>query len=198
MSAVIITGAGGYIGGMLTKKMVENGVKVIAVLHHLTPENFPKSELITMVKANANDPEDLLMNIPTLEYDAFYHLAWAGVNGSEKANPIVQTNNIKMALNCAYVAKKLSCKKFLCAGTVAERAIESLPHLKKTSDGMLYGTAKYCTHLMLETYCKNIELNFLWMQLSNSYGPTNKTGNLVSYALSELLSGREATFGPAI
>ncbi len=36
------------------------------------------------------------------------------------------------------------------------------------------------------------------MQFSNVYGPRNKTGNLVSYTIGELLAGREATFGPAL
>ena len=86
----------------------------------------------------------------------------------------------------------------LCAGTIAERAIESLPNLKTTSGGMMYGVAKYCTHLMLETYCKNIGLDFVWMQFSNIYGPSNKTGNLVSYTINELEKGNKASFGPAL
>ena len=130
--------------------------------------------------------------------EAFYHFAWAGVNGPEKADPLVQLDNAKMTLSCAWIAKQLGCKKFLCSGTVAEKGVESLPLLEKTSGGMLYGVAKHCTHIMLETYCKNIGLPFVWMQFSNIYGPQNKTGNLVSYTLGELLQGREATFGPAM
>ena len=62
----------------------------------------------------------------------------------------------------------------------------------------MYGVAKHCTHLMLETYCKNIGLEFVWMQFSNIYGPANKTGNLVSYTIGELEKGNEASFGPAL
>ena len=35
------------------------------------------------------------------------------------------------------------------------------------------------------------------MQFSNIYGAQNKTGNLISYTLGEILSGREALFGSA-
>lgn len=62
---------------------------------------------------------------------------------------------------------------------------------------MMYGVAKHCAHLMLEDYCKNIGQPFVWMQFSNIFGETNKTGNLVSYTLGELEKGNEATFGPA-
>ena len=102
-----------------------------------------------------------------------------------------------MAVNAAYIAQVLQCKKLLCAGTVAERAIESLPILDKTSGGMMYGTAKHCTHLMLETYSKNIGVDLVRMQFSNIYGLGNKTGNLVSYTFGEILNGRDALFGPA-
>ena len=35
------------------------------------------------------------------------------------------------------------------------------------------------------------------MQFSNIYGPTNKTGNLISYTLNQLNNNLPATFGPA-
>ena len=62
---------------------------------------------------------------------------------------------------------------------------------------MMYGVAKHCTHLMLENFSKNIGQPFVWMQLSNIYGPGNKTGNLVSYTLGELFAGKSPVFGPA-
>ena len=141
--------------------------------------------------------EKLQDMIPAADYDAMYHLAWAGVNGSSKVDPTVQLNNIQLGINCANLCKALGVKKLLCAGTVAEQAVHILPHLTQTSGGMMYGVAKHCAHLMLEDYCKNIGLQFVWMQFSNIYGVGNKTGNLVSYTLGELLKGNEATFGPA-
>lgn len=196
MKTVIITGAGGFVGSELTKKMIENKVRVVAISLYYN-SNFPQSELITRIEADINDADRLLEIIPKGDYEAFYHLAWAGVNGPQKADPIVQLDNMKMTMRCVQIAKQLSCKKFLCSGTVAERAVESLPIIEKTSGGMIYGVAKHCTHLMLESYCKNIGLPFVWMQFSNIYGPYNKTGNLVSYTLGQLLEGQEAIFGPA-
>lgn len=62
----------------------------------------------------------------------------------------------------------------------------------------MYGVAKHACHLILEDYCKNIGQQFVWMQFSNIYGVGNRTGNLVSYTLGELMAGNEATFGPAL
>lgn len=197
MKSAIVTGANGFIGSTLVKKLVDNNVHVLAIDICFTPSHLPESELVTKLETYIVSAEDLEKKIPQGEYDAFYHFAWAGVNGVVKANPIVQIKNIEMAAICMTVCKQIGCKKFLCAGTIAEQSVHSLPFLEKTSGGMMYGVAKHCTHLMLENYSKNIGQPFVWMQLSNIYGPGNKTGNLISYTLGELMAGNNPSFGPA-
>ena len=196
MKNVIVTGGNGFIGSSLIKKLVANGIKVVAVDITFQGERLPESELITKIESCVD--ASLVEKLPVEEYDAFYHLAWKGVNGADKANPSVQLANIQMAIDCADICKKLNVKKYLCAGTVAENATFSLPNLEKTSGGMMYGVAKHACRLILEDYCKNIGQQFVWMQFSNIYGIGNKTGNLVSYTLGELMTGNEATFGPAL
>lgn len=196
MKKVIVTGANGFIGSSLIKKMIANNVEVVAVDITFAGDRLPSSKLITKVESGVDAA--LAEKIPSGEYDAFYHLAWRGVNGVEKADPSVQLSNIQMAVDCANTCKKLNVKKLLCAGTVAENATFSIPNLEKTSGGMMYGVAKHACRLLLEDYCKNIGQQFVWMQFSNIYGVGNKTGNLVSYTLGELLAGKEATFGPAL
>lgn len=196
MKNVIVTGGNGFIGSSLIKKLVANGIKVVAVDITFQGERLPESELITKIESCVD--ASLVEKLPVEEYDAFYHLAWKGVNGAGKANPSVQLANIQMAIDCADICKKLNVKKYLGAGTVAENATFSLPNLEKTSGGMMYGVAKHACRLILEDYCKNIGQQFVWMQFSNIYGVGNKTGNLVSYTLGELMTGNEATFGPAL
>ena len=196
MKKVIITGANGFIGSSLIKKMVANNVEVVAVDITFAGDRLPATDLITKIEPGVDAA--IADKIPAGEYDAFYHLAWRGVNGAEKADPTVQLANIQMAVDCANICKKLSVKKYLCAGTVAENATFSLSNLQQTSGGMMYGVAKHACRLIVEDYCKNIGQNFVWMQFSNIYGVGNKTGNLVSYTLGELMAGKEATFSPAL
>ena len=196
MKKVIITGANGFIGSSLIKKMVANNVEVVAVDITFAGDRLPATDLITKIEPGVDAA--LADKITAGEYDAFYNLAWRGVNGAEKADPTVQLANIQMAVDCANICKKLSVKKYLCAGTVAENATFSLSNLQQTSGGMMYGVAKHACRLIVEDYCKNIGQNFVWMQFSNIYGVGNKTGNLVSYTLGELMAGKEATFSPAL
>lgn len=198
MKNVIVTGANGFLGSSLIKKLVSQGIKIVAIDISFFNSQLPDSDLVTVIETGLDDQDKLISLIPTCNYDVFFHFAWAGVNGPVKADPVVQVKNVEMTMNCAKVAKKIGCRKLLCAGTIAERAVESLPNMETTNGGMMYGIAKHCTHLLLETYCKNIGLDFVWMQFSNIYGPMNKTGNLVSYTIGELIKGVTATFGPAM
>ena len=197
MRKVIVTGANGFIGSSLIKRLIKKGIKVLAIDVSFLAQRVPDSDLVLKMEVGLDNVEKLKALIPDGEYDVMYHLAWAGVNGPSKADPTVQLNNIQLGLNCAQLCKAIGVKKLLCAGTVAEQAVLSLPNLSQTSGSMMYGVAKHCARLILEDYCKNIGLQFIWMQFSNIYGVGNRTGNLVSYTLGELLRGNEASFGPA-
>ncbi len=197
MKNVIVTGANGFIGSSLVNILLKNGVKVVAIDISFAAPKIPDCEEVIKLEVGLDDVEKLQTLFPIAEYDVMYHLAWAGVNGPSKADPTVQLNNIQLGINCAKLCKAIGIKKLLCAGTVAEQAVHSLPNLTQTSGGMMYGVAKHCAHLMLEDFCKNIGQPFVWMQFSNIYGVGNKTGNLVSYTLGELMKGNEPTFGPA-
>ena len=197
MNNIIVTGANGFIGSSLIKKLISNGVNVAAIDISFANPHIPESDRIIRIESSLEDTDDIISKLQDKEWDAFYHFAWQGVNGPSKADPLIQNNNIGTMLRCAKVASELRCKKFLCAGTIAERAVESLPHLNKVSGGMMYGAAKHTAHILLETYCKTIGLDYIWMQFSNIYGPENKTGNIISYTVGQLKKGEEASFGPA-
>lgn len=198
MKKVIVTGANGFIGSSLIRKLVEKEISVVAIDLSFLNSQLPESTLISKIETGLGCVDALIEAIPVESYDALYHFAWAGVNGALKADPVVQLKNMELTMNCVSVASKLNVKKMLCAGTIAERATESLSSLESISGGMMYGVAKHATHLMFEAYCKNIGLKHVWMQFSNIYGPSNRTGNLISYTLGELMQGKEATFGPAL
>ena len=84
MKNVIVTGANGFIGNSLIKKLIENNVKVVAVDISFAAPRLPETDLITKIEATVD--ASLADKIPAGEYDAFYHLAWRGVNGAEKAD----------------------------------------------------------------------------------------------------------------
>ena len=138
MNKVIVTGANGFIGSSLINKLVCNRISVVALDITFAVSRLPESDLIEKIEVKLDNADEMLSKIPAGTYDAFYHFAWQGVNGTDKADPTVQLKNCQMTINCATVAKTLNCKKLLCAGTIAEQATNSLPNLEKTSGGMMW------------------------------------------------------------
>ena len=198
MNNVIVTGANGFIGSKLICRLLQSRVTVFAIDQSFANTKLPNTVLLKKIEANLSNTEEIQAILPANDYDAFYHFAWAGVNGPSKADPFVQLKNIEMAINCSQLAKRLNVRKFLCAGTIAERSVESLDELESTSGGMMYGVAKHCARLFLEAYCKRIGIKLIWMQFSNIYGPDNNTGNIIGYTVDRILRGEKACFGPAL
>lgn len=195
---VLVTGANGFIGQALISKLLENGISVIAVDLSFKDTSLPDSEFLTKLETSLEDIHCIAEKFRNVSVDTIYHLAWKGVNGVDKADPIVQVENIKIAMKCAMLAEELNCGRLLCAGTVAENSLDSLNFLEKVPGGMLYAASKISARLMLQVFTKSRGISFAWMQFANIYGPTNKTGNLVSYTIDQLRHGKKAVFGPAI
>ena len=197
MDRVIISGANGFIGSSLVRKFYEKGYEVIALVKD-TEENVSMIEdYATIIYSELSNVEFLTEKLISNKKTIFYHLAWIGVNGHQKANYESQIQNIKMTCDCITIAKNIGCVRFLCSGTIAERAIESFQNLNNIGAGMMYAVSKQSTHMFTELLCKNLGIDYVWMQFSNIYGPSNKTGNLVSYTIGQLIDDKEATFGPA-
>ena len=106
-----MTGANGFIGSSLIKTLVAHDIEVVAVDVSFAVDHLPSSCLITRVEAAVD--ASLSAKLPEGVYDAFYHLAWRGVNGTDKADPNVQLDNIRMAVDCANICKTIGVKKVM-------------------------------------------------------------------------------------
>lgn len=196
MNNVIVTGANGFIGRELVQKLYDEGHTVYSIVR--SNENVDELERNSIViTADYRNLSKIKERIDVGLECVLYHLAWQGVNGDDKKSIDVQNENIHIAIKVTQFAHEIGCSKILFAGTVAERALDSLSLLNIVPDGMIYAAAKQSVRVLLDVYCRNIGINHIWMQLSNIYGPTNKTGNIIGYTLGEILNGRDAFFGPA-
>lgn len=195
---IVITGANGFIGSHLVNKFLDAGDTVYAIVKDHNEDISNISECQNIIYCGLDNLDSIYDELKDVERPVFYHLAWAGVNGSSKADYTTQIMNVKMTLDVASFAKKLNAQCFLCAGTIAEKAVDSFPSLKRVAGGQMYGVGKVATRYFLEAYCKNVGLPFVWMRFSNIYGPDNKTGNLISYTLTQLQKNEDASFGPAL
>lgn len=196
MKKVIVTGANGFIGTWLLYELSKHDVETYAIVRNESEDisAIDKLPYVKIVYCDLNDIKNLDAAISEKGFDAFYHLAWAGSGGKLRADYKVQMDNTVFACDAAKAAKRLEVKKFLCAGTITEETVDGIFSLDGVSQNMIYGIAKKTTHSLLEVVCKNIDIDYVWMVFSNIYGPYNLSGNLLSYALREIVENRVPAF----
>lgn len=199
MKSSVVTGANGFVGYWLIRELSKHGVKVTAVIKDENENISMLSEFdnVDIVYCDLSQLKSLPNKIGNKEYDTFYHLAWIAAGGAGRADYALQLKNVQYACDAVGVAKQLGCRKILFAGTVTEKIAENILNLSGKAVNNIYGICKHTTHCLVDVESKKQDIDYVWMQFSNLYGPYSINGNIVGYTIKELLQGHEATFGPA-
>ncbi len=199
MKKVIVTGANGFVGYWLIRELCKNDIKVTAIIKDTNENISMLSDFkdVDIVYCDLSGIEVLNDKIAAKDYDAFYHLAWTSAGGAGRADYGIQLQNVKYTCDAVKVAKQLGCKKILIAGTVTEKIAENILNLSGKAANYIYGICKHTTHCLVDVESKRQEIDYVWMQFSNLFGPYSINGNIVGYTIKEILQGHEATFGPA-
>lgn len=196
MNNVLVTGANGFIGSWLVKKLIKENINVYAVIKSEQSDisSIEKSDQIKIIYCDLDSISELHKKLKGIEIDTVYHLAWDGVGGNKRSDYHIQLNNVKTACDCMNSAAKLGCKRFLCAGTITEKIAEKILSLDTAAENNIYAISKCTTHNMLKVLSRKLGIQLVWMQLGNAYGPYNTCGNIVNYILEEFEKGNTPEF----
>jgi len=201
MKKAVVTGANGFIGKNLVKCLVSRGVYVTAVVRNENSDIGGLSGLnnVNVLYCDSREINSLPEKTADRNFDAFYHLAWDGNSGPARQNYTMQMDNVVCAANAFKTSELLKCDKFLCSGTITEKvAADILKFPEISAPNMIYGIAKNTAHYICEFLSRKSAVKFVWCRLSNIYGPGNKTGNIASYTLEQLMAGRTPEFSSAM
>lgn len=195
---ILVTGANGFVGGWLTKELSALGHEVIAVVKD-EKEDLRCFDGLANIHIVYCDLSALsqLPNLVNDNVDVIYHLAWVSAGGAGRADYLIQLKNAIYASDMIKVAMELHAKKILYAGTVSERLVDNFLESEIVGVNNIYAVSKKTTHSIVDILCKKNHLDYIWMQFANLFGPYSINGNIVGYTISELLSNKEAFFGPA-
>lgn len=194
MRTAVITGSTGTIGMALIEKLINEGVRIVAVCR---PESerisrIPKHENVRIVECSLKDM-DKLPDIIQDGADVFYHFAWDGTFGDTRNDLNLQNNNVKYALDAVKAAKKIGCTKFVGAGSQAEYGrVEGM--LKPNTPAFPengYGIAKLCAGQMTKIMCEQLGLEHIWVRILSIYGPYDGENTMIMSVIGKILSGEK-------
>lgn len=194
MNCVVITGADGFIGNHLVKKLSEKGVEVYAVI-------IKKSALRSRIEGIHNakifeteytDFSDISNKLPA-NPDAFFHLAWAGVYPEARNSYEIQSRNISLCESAVRLAKNINAQKFIVPGSTSEYAYWGKPINGNAapSPQNTYGSAKVAIRFLCEALCRESELPFIYTAITGIYGADRIDNNVISYTIKKLLKGEK-------
>ena len=196
MKKVIVSGANGFVGGALTRELVANGVKVLALDMEGHNDNLPQSDLVEFVPFSLDNANQLKEKVPDRDFDTFYHFAWAGSAGPARADTALQLKNAQWTVDCLHLAKDMGCQRFVNAGSIME--LETIKAAfnagNKPGLGYIYGSGKLVAHTMCKSVAANIGIDLLWAMITNAYGVGEKSPRMVNTTIQKCIRGENPQF----
>ncbi len=190
----VVTGAGGFIGSHLTRRLVADGVSVAVVLRP-TSDRTRISDLIPSIHVIRGDLRAVELLEPAMSRfapDAVFHTAWTGVTGKERNDPRQIEENVLPTVDLARAASRVGAKVFVGLGSQAEygpvnrRTDEETP----TRPTTLYGAAKLASGILAERVCAEGGIRFAWLRVFSTFGPMDHPDWLLPYLIRTLASGQ--------
>lgn len=191
----LVTGCTGVTGNALVRYLLAQGFCVTAVVRPGSPRRgfLPSHPNLRVVECELGGYQKLREE--PRPYRAFFHLAWDGSRGKEKADlrnhmPL-QLGNAGHVLEAVEVCRALGCPVFLATGSQAEYGSgtgvvdETTPCRPENG----YGAAKVCAASMASILCQQYGIRFIWARLFSVYGPWDSTHSMIDMAVMQLLNG---------
>jgi len=196
MDRYFVTGAAGFIGSALAKRLVKEGHTVVTIDNLSTgfERNIPDG--VTFIRGDCGDPS-AYANIPDERYDAIFHIAGQSSGEISYDDPIYDIRtNAESTLLLLKFALQNGCDRFIYAGTMSVYGIKPDRPVSEDEDchpQSFYGVAKLSSEHYMRIY-QQYGINSTSLRLFNVYGPGQNMENLrqgmVSIFLAQMIKNK--------
>lgn len=194
MNKAIITGADGFLGRHLVDRLLAEGVEVWAIVY---PESPMKDVYLgrPFVTTVCTDYSQLALHTSSFPkgIDAFYHLAWQGVNAESRDDFEMQSQNIGLTFNCLKFAHDIGVNKFIIPGSTSEYLEYGKPINEKAlpTPQNAYGAVKVALRYLSKAYADQISVGLIYTVITGIYASDRKDNNVIFYTIDKLLRGEK-------
>ena len=185
-----MTGASGFIGKALTRRLLDEGAEVLAVVTSQGKMADITSDRLHVVVCDFAHYGELAQLLPH-DVDWFVHAAWASFYGPKSRDLVVQAGNISAAAAVMKQAKRLGVKRFLFLGSSYQYRMEPV-----IEDGHevfirnnIYGIAKEAAGRMLRAKAAEYGIAFNSVLFTNVFGVGDRSTRSTNTMIRQLLKG---------
>jgi UDP-glucose 4-epimerase len=198
----VVTGATGFIGAPLVRKLAASGTHVICP----TRPNSPRAARIAgitgtrAVELQSFDARSLASIANGANVDVVFHLAAYGVLSSERDPIAMLDGNAALTASVLLAAREWSAHRVVFAGSCSEYApsepgvfIDEEHPLRPTT---LYGAAKAAATVYGTTLAAQLGVAFVPLRIFGTYGVGEANTRLLPYVIETLSAGGQPELTP--
>ena len=191
----LLTGATGFVGSWLTRRLVADGHSVGIVTRSGSDTSRINTILnnVTQIHGDLNAMADSRPSILKFAPDTVFHLGWKGGNSSRYQNDPAQVfSNVPGSLELIQIAADSGAKTFINFGSCMEYGQFNIP-VRETDSVLpknLYGSAKYAFEYLGSVLAPTLGLRFCSLRLFWAYGPSDDPSRLVPSLIRGMLDGK--------
>jgi UDP-glucose 4-epimerase len=180
LASYLVTGAAGFIGSAIAKRLLDAGHRVVSIdnLSTGSEENLPAG--IEFIKGDCQDPV-LYRRIDT-PFDAIFHVAGQSSGEISFDDPIYDLRtNTESTLQLLELARRTDCRRFIYAGTMSvygDRGDRAVSEEESCNPRSFYGVGKLASEHYLRLYGLQYGIESTSLRLFNVYGPGQNMENL--------------------
>ncbi|MBO6254866.1 MAG: NAD-dependent epimerase/dehydratase family protein [Bacteroidaceae bacterium] len=183
MKTYLVTGAAGFIGSFIAKKMLENGDKVITIDNLRTGKREVIPDGVVFLEGNDYD-ENIIKQLDQFKLDAIVHIAGQSSGAISFDDPMYDLNsNVTSTLLLLDYAVKHSIKSFVYASSMAaygDIPDEELPvkETSKSTPKSFYGVGKMASENYMRIYSNQFGIKCTALRFFNVFGAGQNLDNL--------------------
>jgi len=196
LKKILITGATGFIGSHLTRKLIEEGFEV-GIIKRENSDVWRISDLIknlSIYDANLRDLHKVSETTSNFKPDVIFHLAtyYAVEHKSEEVSLMVDTN-VLGTINLLEASKKSNVKLFVNTSScfVYQGNKNKLKESADLNPLNLYALTKMQAEQACSFYTKKYGLRTVTFRLFPPYGPADHERRLIPYAIKTFLEEKK-------
>jgi UDP-glucose 4-epimerase len=186
----LVTGAAGFIGSKLAKRIIEMGHVVVTVDNLSTGSVSAIPKGVIFIQGDCQSQE-VVLQLDQFRFDAVFHIAGQSSGEISFEDPVydLQTN-AQSTLQLLQYCRKSGCKKFIYASSMSVYGDQSQLPVKEDSECMpnsFYAVGKLASEHYLRIYSQ-FGIQTTALRFFNVYGPGQNLSNMKQGMVSIFLS----------